>query len=124
MKFTKFLLVLLCLIVLSLFFALKATAQYQYNDSLVPAPQPSTTAKAQYALGINSGQCVTTTDATVTNTFATNYVYSVAPIVTVTPVAAAANSNNIPVVISVTTSNFILKATAASLTNNWHAIGR
>jgi hypothetical protein len=96
--------------------------EYNPNRYVVPPTQPLATLNAQYALGINSGTSATSTDGTVTNAFATNYVYSVTPVVTVTQTGAVITPTNS--VVSVTLTNFIYKAGAANTTNNWTAIGR
>jgi len=96
---------------------------HQFNDALIPPLAPSRTLSAQLALGINTGTCVATTDGTVTNTFSTNYVYSAPPVVIATQRGAALNTST-NIVVSVTTTNFVLKSGLASTTNFWMAIGQ
>lgn len=95
---------------------------HQFNDSLIQPLAPSRTLAEQLARGINCGKCVTTTDGTVTNTFSTNYVYSAPPIVVCTQTGTLMSTTN--AVVSVTTTNFVLRSSIASLTNNWIAIGQ
>jgi hypothetical protein len=94
----------------------------QYNDSLVSPAQPGIVRANQYALGIKTGTSVTASDGTVTNTFATNYVYTLPPVVVVTQLGTNSSATNI--VVSVTTTNFVYSAGKTSVTNNWMAIGR
>lgn len=124
----------LVIVVVTLALGLSAKAQpwgtntagpgaHQYNDSLVAPLQPSKTLAEQLARGINTGSCVVTTDGTITNTFLTNYVYSAPPVVIVTQRGAALNTST-NIVVSVTTTNFVLRSGLSSVTNNWIAIGQ
>jgi hypothetical protein len=68
---------------------------------------------------ITSGTCVTSTDGTVTNTFAT--AFSSAPKVFLSQVGTLVTGTNI--LTSVTASNFVVNTKSATTTNNWIAIG-
>lgn len=128
-----FLIAILAALLLPLFVAQKASAQpagtntagygvHQFNDSLIAPLTPARTLAEQLARGINQGTSITSSDGTVTNTFSTNYTYSAAPTVVVTLRGTGISTTND--VVSVTTSNFVYKAGAPSITNNWIAVGQ
>src|ERR1043165_8858756 len=76
----------------------QAKAQFQYDSTatneLSRPLAPSKTLQAQYALGIQAVIVTNFPTGKVTNTFATNYTYSVPPIVIVTPITSSAASTN------------------------------
>lgn len=106
-----------------------ANGAYLPNASVIPAPQPVAVRARQLALGINTGIGQTSNDGTCTNSFATNYVYSTPPVVTVTQTTngvGGANISGTNVVTAVTTSNFVFNCYNAK-TNVlffWQAIGQ
>lgn len=69
-------------------------------------------------LGIQAGQCVTSGDDTVTNTF--GKAFSVAPVVITSQIGPDTTSSNI---CSVTTTGFVLNTGKPGVTNVWIAIG-
>jgi hypothetical protein len=98
-----------------------ANGAYLYNDVYAISPKPSAVLAQQYKSGILTGNSVTTTDGTVTNTFATNVVYTVFPSIQVTQVGSTITTTD--VVTSVTTSNFVYRAGAPGITNCWISVG-
>ena len=76
-------------------------------------------ANTKILLGIQAGQCVSTATGYVTNTFPT--AFSAAPNVVATQFGTVVNPTNI--VVSVTTTQFILYSQVVSVSNTWVAIG-
>ncbi|MDE2104422.1 MAG: hypothetical protein KGL39_44700 [Patescibacteria group bacterium] len=93
---------------------------YTYQDNLPTPLQPSVKLATQYGAGLLAGLCVSSTDGTVTNTFGTN-IFSTPPII-VFSLASTIHGTN-AYVASVTTSNFVINAGLAAVTNSWIAIG-
>ncbi len=94
----------------------------QYNSSIPNPVLPSQTIQRQYNAGINAGTA-TTIGATglITNSFATNYVYSAAPSVVVTQNGATQTGTNL--VTSITLTNFIYQSGASGTVVSWIAVG-
>lgn len=126
MKQTK---IFLALLTVSAMFALTASAQpyytnstaasggYQYNDIFTTPLVPSDTIARQQKAGINVGTFAAGTALALTNSFPANS-YTVAP--TLTANASGTATVNVT---SVTTTNFILTASATNVVVYWQAIG-
>lgn len=69
------------------------------------------------SVGTQSGTCKTSADGTVTNAF--SVVYTAAPIVLNVQQGL---TNSVTNVVTVTSSNFVLKTGVPGQTNNWHAL--
>lgn len=76
-------------------------------------------AGARAGLGIQSGTAITTTDGTVTNAF--TVAYSAVPRVVTTQTGTTLSLTNW--LVSVTTSNFVVRSGAGPVTNNFIAVG-
>ena len=97
-----------------------ASGGYQYNDGFTAPQVPSSVINRQKLGGIVTGTSVTSADGTVTNSFG-SVVYTAPPNIQVTQVGATITTTN--VVTLITTTNFVFKAGAGSVTNNWLSVG-
>lgn len=79
----------------------------QYNQNYPAPTQPGQTIAAQYRTGINAGTGNSGIWSYATNSFATNYVYSATPAVTVQQYGAFTLTQT-NAVIAITTSNYIV----------------
>ena len=140
MKFTKFFIALLVLLVLLLALAFTASAQPYYTNQYVtnnlfgPALYnsgvsspltPVNTRNNQWALGLNYGSITNLPGGSNVITFPTNYVYSTPPTVIVQPLGIASPTSGVTNLIYVTTSNaFYFNGLTSPATNQYIIIGK